>query len=420
MTIKSGYKIMVVEDEAVIALRLQQRLTEMGYDVPGIAYSGEEAVEKAGSLRPDLILMDIMIPGKLDGIDAAEILGAELDVPVVFLTAYSEDNIVERAKKAEPYGYILKPFQDHEIKAAIEVALYKKEMEKAHHESEERYRALAENSKVGFWQTTLDGYTIYINPAMRRMLEIEDSEELRGKTYHSFYDAENLEIIKRELVKREKGMSSNYEVELTGRKGTKRNVIISGAPIFLSGDNIHSVNATFTDITAKKRVEKALMKAHRELEHRVKERTGDLEIKTKSLEEINTAMKVLLKKRQEDKKDLEDNVFANIKGLIMPYIRKIKKTNLDDRQKVFVNIIESNLNDVVSSFTIKMSKRYYNLTPQEIRIANLITRFDSSKEIAELLNLSPRTVETHRKNIRRKIGLKGKKANLRSHLLFID
>ncbi|MBW2604858.1 MAG: response regulator [Deltaproteobacteria bacterium] len=139
-----AYKIMVVEDEAVIALRLQQRLTEMGYDVPGIAYSGEEAVEKARSLIPDLILMDIMIPGKLDGIDAAEILRAELDVPVVFLTAFSEEKIIERAKKAEPYGYILKPFQDHEIKAVIEVALYKKKMEeklrKAYNELEARVK----------------------------------------------------------------------------------------------------------------------------------------------------------------------------------------------------------------------------------------------------------------------------------------
>ena len=109
MTKKSAYKIMVVEDEAVIALRLQQRLTKMGYDVIGVSYSGEEALEKARSLRPDLILMDIMIPGKLDGIDVAEMVKSELDIPVIFLTAFSEDKIIERAKKAEPFGYILKP-----------------------------------------------------------------------------------------------------------------------------------------------------------------------------------------------------------------------------------------------------------------------------------------------------------------------
>jgi len=137
MTKKSTRKILVVEDEVVIALRLQKRLSSMGFDITGVAYSGEEAVEKAKSLRPDLILMDIMLQGKLDGIVAAKIINAELDIPVVFLTAFSEDNIIEGAKHAEPYGFILKPFQDGEIKAAIEIALYKKEMEKALQESEE-------------------------------------------------------------------------------------------------------------------------------------------------------------------------------------------------------------------------------------------------------------------------------------------
>jgi DNA-binding NarL/FixJ family response regulator len=133
-----------VEDEAVIALRLQIRLKEMGYDVPDIAYSGEDAVEKAGRLRPDLVLMDIMLPGKLDGIEAAKIVKTEFDIPVIFLTAFSEDKILKRAKQAEPFGYLLKPFQDRDIKAAIEVALYKKGMEeklqKAHSELEERVK----------------------------------------------------------------------------------------------------------------------------------------------------------------------------------------------------------------------------------------------------------------------------------------
>jgi len=296
----------------------------------------------------------------------------------------------------------------------------RKRVEEALRESEERYRSLAENSRIGFWQTTLDGHTIYINPAMCQMLEIEESEELHGKTYDSFYDDENREIIKHELAKREKGISSTYEVELIGRKGTKRNVMISGAPIFLSEDKIHSAIGTFTDITDKKRVETALMKAHNELEHRVKKRTSELEIKTKNLEEINIVMKVLLKKRDEDKKDIEDNVLTNVKELIAPFFKKIKKTKLDDQQKTFLSIIESNINEIISPFTRKMSLKYLNLTPTEIRIANLIRHGSPTKEIAELLNLSPRTVETHRKNIRRKIGLEGKRANLRSHLLSLQ
>jgi DNA-binding CsgD family transcriptional regulator len=252
---------------------------------------------------------------------------------------------------------------------------------------------------------------------MCQMLEIENPEEINGKAYDSFCDDENLKIVKRQLARRKKGLSSNYEVELIGRKGTKRNVMISGAPIFLSKDKLHSTIGTFTDITERKRAEKALIQAHNELEQRVKQRTQELEVKKKSLEEINTAMKVLLKKREDDKIGIEKNVLTNVKELIRPSFKKIKKTELDDQQKALLSIIESNINEIVSPFTRTMSLKYLNLTPTEIQIANLIRHGSKTKEIAELMNISPKTVETHRRNIRRKIGLDGKQANLRSHLL---
>jgi len=175
--------------------------------------------------------------------------------------------------------------------------------------------------------------------------------------------------------------------------------------------------AAIRNLTDRKRAEEALRKAHDELECRVEERTKELEIKTNSLEEINTTLEVLLRKRAEDKKELEDNVLTNVKELVVPYFKKIKKTKLDNQQEAFLSIIESNLNEILSPFTREMSLKYLNLTPTEIKIANLVRYGSSSKEIAELLIVSSRTVETHRKNIRRKIGLGGKKANLRSHLL---
>jgi DNA-binding response OmpR family regulator len=228
-------KIMIVEDEAVIALRLQQRLKSMGFDVAGVAYSGEEAVESARDLRPDLILTNIMIPGKLDGIQVAEIVKSALDIPVIFLTAYSEDKIIERAKQAESYGYIVKPFQNRELKSAIEFALYKKDME----------RRLKE-SKI------------------------------------------------------------------------------------------------------------QLQKAHDELERSVIERTNDLEIKTKSLRVLNASMKVLLEKRMGGRILLKDNLLINIKKLIELLFYKIRKTELDDHQKMILRIIESNLNEITSPLTMKL------------------------------------------------------------------
>jgi len=283
--------------------------------------------------------------------------------------------------------------------------------------SEERYRTLAENSMVGFWQITLEGYTTYINPAMCSMIEIESPEELSGQTYHSFFTRKSLETIDRERARRLDGKGACYEVEIVGKRGGRCDVVICGASLLSAEGKLQGYIATFTDITARKRVEKALQKAHDELERRVKERTRDLEIKTNSLEEINTALEVLLRKREEDKTELESNVLTNVKELVVPYFEKIKKTKLDNQQEAFLSIIESNLNEIISPFIREISLKYLKLTPTEIQIANLVRHGSTTKDIAEILNVSPRTVETHRKNIRRKIGLEGKKANLRSHLL---
>ena len=131
------HRLMVVDDEAVIAMQLEESLAAMGYDVVGTAASGEEAREMAKNVRPDLILMDIVMPGKQDGIVAAEAIKSEMDIPIIFLTAYAEENLVQRAKKVEPMGYIVKPFQERGLKAAIEVAFYKKESEQRLRDSEE-------------------------------------------------------------------------------------------------------------------------------------------------------------------------------------------------------------------------------------------------------------------------------------------
>jgi len=122
-------KILVVEDEAIILLQLEEILHTIGYIVAGLAASGEDAIEKARRLKPDLVLMDIVMPGKMNGIEAAKIINEELDIPVVFVTSYADDTIIEKAKSVKPYGYIVKPFNELVIKATIEVALFRKTSE---------------------------------------------------------------------------------------------------------------------------------------------------------------------------------------------------------------------------------------------------------------------------------------------------
>ena len=172
-----------------------------------------------------------------------------------------------------------------------------------------------------------------------------------------------------------------------------------------------------TKQTAYKKLEQRVKMLEKELDKRVKKRTRELEIQKISLEEINASMKVLLKKREKEKNEIEDNVLTNVKRLIVPYIKKMEKTKLDDHQITFLNIIESNIDEIISPFSRKMSIKDSNLTPKEIQISNLIMQGATSKKIGGIMEISPKTVDAHRKNIRKKIGLQQKKANLRSYLL---
>lgn len=149
----------------------------------------------------------------------------------------------------------------------------------------------------------------------------------------------------------------------------------------------------------------------------LKQREKDLETKSSNLEEANIALKVLLRKRDEDKTELEEKILLNIKELVIPYLEKLKMSGLDEKQKTHVSILESNLNDITSSFSHRLSSKYMNFTPSEIQIANLLRQGKTNKEIGELSHTSQRTVAFHRENIRKKLGLKNKKINLKSYLL---
>lgn len=136
-------RILIVEDEGLVARDLRRSLAQFGYDVVGRAATGEEAVRQALRLRPDLILMDVSLRGVIDGIDAAASIHEELQVPIVYLTAFSDDHTLERAMQTQPYGYIVKPFQPIELRCAIEVALERRRTESAMRSSEAEFRRLS-------------------------------------------------------------------------------------------------------------------------------------------------------------------------------------------------------------------------------------------------------------------------------------
>jgi PAS domain S-box-containing protein len=202
---------------------------------------------------------------------------------------------------------------------------------------------------------------------------------------------------------------------------------------------------TLENITERKKAEQELQKAHDELEIRVQARTRALiessqalkaevierrsterklskseealKIKSNHLEEVNTALKVLLKQREEDKRELEEKILANVKEILLPYIEKLKRTKLDESQLATVDVIETNLHDIISPFIRSLTGKYLNLTPREVQVATLVKAGKTTKEIAELLHTSTATIDFHRNNLRVKLGLKNKKASLRIHLM---
>ena len=121
----SNERIMIVEDESIVAMGIKHKLEELGYNVVGVVATGEKAVETAFKIEPDLILMDIVLKGDMDGIDAAQKIHNQLDIPIIYITAYSDEEVLKRARITEPYGYILKPFKKSEVNANIQMAIYK-------------------------------------------------------------------------------------------------------------------------------------------------------------------------------------------------------------------------------------------------------------------------------------------------------
>ena len=154
----------------------------------------------------------------------------------------------------------------------------------------------------------------------------------------------------------------------------------------------------------------------KQVEQKLRRREAELETKANELEEVNVALRVLLKRRDEDKTELGEKILCNVKELVLPYVGRLRKAELTSQCSAYVNILESNLNDIISPFVLKLSSKLLGLTPTEIQVANLVKEGKTTKDIAAMLNLSSRTVEFHRNNIRKKMGIKNKKANLRSHL----
>lgn len=176
---------MVVEDELIVAEDLVHWLTSLGYVVGARATTGQEAIRLCETTRPDLILMDILLSGDMDGIQAAEVIKERYDTPVVYITASSDENTLTRAKVTEPFGYVLKPFDERGLYTTIEMALYKHQSEKRLRNSEERFRLLYEHAPVAFQSLDADAHILQVNRAWQNLFGYT-AEEVNGRWFGEF------------------------------------------------------------------------------------------------------------------------------------------------------------------------------------------------------------------------------------------
>jgi PAS domain S-box-containing protein len=272
-------------------------------------------------------------------------------------------------------------------------------------ESLKKFKAVADQQTVGNAIADPAGNLVYHNKVFAEMHGYGD-EKLIGKNLSIFYP-ENLRekisplnSMSEWVVKR--GGANSEEIWRVRKDGSYFPALMNLTVINKRNGNPLCLAVSVINISERKKAEE------------------ELKIKTHRLEELNTALNVLLQKRDEDKKRLEEGMLSNVKQLIEPYVEKLKKSLLDERQKVYVSIIEKNLKDLISPFLRTLSSKYLHLTPTELEVAHLIRQGRNTKEIAEVLSISPLTVVFHRNNIRKKLGLRSKKDNLRTHLLSLQ
>jgi len=292
----------------------------------------------------------------------------------------------------------------------------------------EDYRQMVENINDVVYQLDIEGRFTYISHVIEYMIGFKPKEVI-GRRFHEFIHPDDLPWL------REKFRTRVSDVDAPPQKIDFRALKKSGDYLWLrtssrrlrQNGKVIGLTGVWTDIHARKQAEEALKTAHAQLEAKVAERTEELlkinmqlETKSRHLEEINTALRVLLERREEDKSEIEEKIVYNLRELVFPYLEKLKKTSLDEKQTSYMHVAESNLESILSPFSKSLSEKFLSLTPTEIQVANLIRQGRSTKEIAHVLTVSNRTVESHRKGIRKKLRLSNRKANLRSHLITLS
>jgi PAS domain S-box-containing protein len=276
--------------------------------------------------------------------------------------------------------------------------------------------AIVESSDDAIISMTLEGRILTWNKAAERIYGYT-AEEIVGQSVSILVPQDRPDELLEILAKLKSGETvTHYETVRVRKDGECIHVSLAISPLQDAKERILGAATIARDITKRKRMEDELRKSHDELGILFR----DLQEKSENLEEVNTALRVLLRQRDEDRKELGESVSANVRNLILPYVEKLNRSPLSSAQMSWMKILESHINEITSSFGRTLAAQYANLTSTEIRIATLIRDGRSTAQLAELLGIAERTVCRHRNNIRKKLGLRGGGINLRSHLLSLE
>lgn len=343
---ENSTSIFIVEDEKIVALDIAASLKSLGYNVIGMASSGPEAIEKVKSKVPDIILMDIRLKGEMDGISATEIIRSEFDVPVIYLTAYADDNTLHRAKHTEPYGYLLKPYEKRVLHSTIEMASYKRKMESRVKESEKWLSTILNSIGDAVIATDKQGKIKFINPIAEQLTGWKQKSAI-GKDLPLILKLIN-EFDRTDIVidfDRVDKIISRQGI-LSDQEGNERIILLTLAPIKDGKSEVYGIVIVFQDITEQKRIDKEREDLFREvnaarerlkiLSHRLIE-VQELEKRKLARElhdeigQVLTAIKINL---QTAKKVSDDNAaphFNDSIELVDEVLNQVRNLSLDLR-----------------------------------------------------------------------------------------
>ncbi|HSA14953.1 MAG TPA: response regulator [Spirochaetota bacterium] len=359
-------QIMVVEDEGVVAQDIKFTLKSLGYSIPAIASSGEEAIAKINEFSPDLVLMDIRLKGKMDGIKATKKISEDFDIPVVYLTAYADEKTIARAKKTMPYGFVIKPFEKNDLKSVIEVALYRHKRERDLQVREKLSNRIFDRSPIGMAIIDMNFRIRKVNGALLKILETS-KEELVRASFFGLMEAADSKILKKDindLVSRD-----DETIIFESSLGANRiKTAVASVTFTLIRDDEGEpwyYLAMIEDITERKNYEEKLEKDKNRAEECTEHSLAFLsnmshEIKTPLSTIIGYSNLMLNSDAKGESRDYLENIRESGNLLLSIINNILDQTKIDAGQIVLEHIpysLESVINNAASSASVLLSQR---------------------------------------------------------------